>query len=142
MAQVLGIDVGTRTLGLAISDELQRVAMPLTTLRRRNIRGDLAALREIVEDRGVREAVVGLPPQLDGARGPMSEEADRVARRIEGDLGLLVHRWDERMSTVSAERVLLQADVSRRRRRQVIDKLAATIFLQAWLDSRQSGAPA
>ncbi len=139
MAQILGIDVGTKTLGLAISDDGATVALPHSTLKRRGMRKDMAALRELVEDRGIEEAVVGLPLNLDGSPGAMAEESGVVAARLESELSLTVHRWDERMSTVAAERVLLEADISRKRRKQVIDKLAATIILQGFLDRRLLG---
>ncbi len=140
MAQILGIDVGTKTLGLAVSDEGQGVALPLTTLRRKGLRRDLEALAEIVHDRGIDEVVVGLPLNLDGSPGVMAEECEVIAAQIAERLGATVHRWDERLSTVAAERVLLEADVSRRKRKQVIDKLAATIILQAFLDRRRCDA--
>ncbi len=144
MSQVLGVDVGTRTLGLAVSDDARRVAMPLVVIRRAGMARDLAALRTIVEERGIAEAVVGLPLNLDGSPGAMTVEADRIVAALEG-LGLTVHREDERLTTVDAERMLIEADLSRRRRRQVVDKIAATYILQDWLDraaapGRGSGA--
>jgi putative Holliday junction resolvase len=133
VGQVLGIDVGMRTLGLAVSDDAQRVAMPLTVIRRAGLTRDLTALRTIVEERGITEAVVGLPLNLDGSPGAMSAEADRIVAALER-MGLTVHREDERLTTVDAERMLIEADLSRRRRRQVVDKIAATYILQDWLD--------
>ncbi len=133
MSQVLGVDVGTKTLGLAVSDDARRVAMPLTVIRRAGMARDVTALRAIVEGRGIREAVVGLPLNLDGSPGAMSAEADRIVAALEG-MGLVVHREDERLTTVDAERMLIEADLSRRRRRQVVDKIAATYILQDWLD--------
>jgi putative Holliday junction resolvase len=133
VSQVLGVDVGTRTLGLAVSDDARRVAMPLTVIRRAGMARDLAALRTIVEERGITEAVVGLPLNLDGSPGAMTAEADRIVAALEG-LGVTVHREDERLTTVDAERMLIEADLSRRRRRQVVDKIAATYILQDWLD--------
>jgi len=133
VGQVLGIDVGTKTLGLAVSDDAQRVAMPLTVIRRAGWTRDLAALAAIVEGRAITEAVVGLPLNLDGSPGAMSAEADRIVAALEG-LGLVVHREDERLTTVDAERMLIEADLSRRRRRQVVDKIAATYILQDYLD--------
>jgi putative Holliday junction resolvase len=133
VGQVLGIDVGTKTLGLAVSDDAQRVAMPLTVIRRAGLARDLAALRTIVEERGIAEAVVGLPLNLDGTLGAMTAEADRIAAALEG-MGLVVHREDERLTTVDAERMLIEADLSRRRRKQVVDKIAATYILQDYLD--------
>jgi putative Holliday junction resolvase len=136
MSRVLAVDVGSKTLGLALSDESATVGMPLTTLERRGLRRDIERLREIAETREVAEVVVGLPLNLDGSPGAMSGEADRIAGAIESELGLSVQRWDERLTTVAAERVLLEADVSRRGRRKVIDKLAAALILQGFLDRR------
>jgi len=141
VGQVLGIDVGTKTLGLAVSDDAQRVAMPLSVIRRAGMARDLAALAAIVEGRGIAEAVVGLPLNLDGSPGAMTAEADRIVAALER-MGLVVHREDERLTTVDAERMLLEADLSRRRRRQVVDKIAATYILQDYLDraARRGGA--
>ncbi|HHN75514.1 MAG TPA: Holliday junction resolvase RuvX [Acidobacteria bacterium] len=139
MGQILGIDVGTKTLGLAVSDAGQTVALPLRTLARRSFRADLAALGEVLGEREIREVVVGLPLNLDGSPGAMSEACEKLAAALEARFGVQVHRWDERMSTVSAERALLEADVSRRKRRKVIDKLAATLILQGFLDRRGIG---
>ncbi len=136
MGRFLGIDVGTRTLGLAVSDDDGRVALPLGVVRRAGLERDLAALRAWMEGRDISDVVVGLPLNLDGTPGTLAAEVDRVAEAIQGRFGVPVHRWDERMSTVAAERTLIAADVSRRRRRQVIDKLAATLILQAYLDRR------
>jgi putative holliday junction resolvase len=143
MGQVLGIDVGTKTLGLAVSDPGRSVAMPLTTIRRKGLRKDLAALREILEDREIREVVIGLPLNLDGSPGAMSAEADRIAAEVETCCGVTVRRFDERLTTAEVERMLIGADVSRRRRKDVVDKLAATVILQGWLDAwpRQPSGP-
>lgn len=138
MGQVLGVDVGTKTLGLAVSDDAQRVAMPLTVIRRAGLARDLAALRAIVEERGIAEAVVGLPLNLDGSPGAMTGEADRIVSALV-EMGLVVHREDERLTTVDAERMLIEADLPRRRRRQVVDKIAATYILQDWLDRAAAG---
>ncbi len=143
MGQVLGIDVGTRTLGLAVSDDAQRVALPLTVIRRAGMARDLAALATIVEGRGICEAVVGLPLNLDGSPGAMTAEADRIVGALER-MGLVVHREDERLTTVDAERMLIESDLSRRRRKQVVDKIAATYILQDYLDraARRGGTDA
>lgn len=146
MGRILAIDVGTKTLGLALSDEGGTVGMPLTTLRRAGRRRDLARLEELVRERDVSEIVVGLPLEMDGSPGAMSAEADRLCAELEERLGLVVHRWDERLTTAEAERLLLAADVSRGRRRKVVDKLAASLILQGFLDRRQlragGGGPA
>jgi len=137
MPRILAIDVGTKTLGLAMSDETATVGLPLTTLRRAGLSRDVERLSDIVREREVAECVVGLPLNLDGSPGRLSEEAERVSLAVAEACGIPVHRWDERMTTVAAERVLLQGDVSRRGRRKVIDKLAATLILQGFLDRRK-----
>ncbi|RMG44514.1 MAG: Holliday junction resolvase RuvX [Acidobacteria bacterium] len=139
MGRILGVDVGTRTLGLALSDEGGTVAMPLSVIRRSGLRRDIADLARLVREREVTEIVVGLPLGLDGAPGAMAEEARVVADRLAEATGLPVHRWDERLSTVAAERALLEADLSRRKRKRVVDKVAAALILQAFLDRRALG---
>lgn len=139
MGRALGIDVGTKTLGVAVGDDDGSIAFPVTTIRRKGLVRDLAAVMEIAEDRGAEEAVVGLPLELDGSDGPLCAEARVVARELEAR-GLTVHLQDERMSTVAAERALLEGDVSRKRRKQVVDKVAATLILQAFLDRRRADA--
>ncbi len=136
MGRILGIDVGTRTLGLALSDETGTVALPFQVLRRGGLRRDLERLAAIVADRGVTEAVVGLPLEMAGGRGAMADEADVVAEALASRCAIPVHRWDERLTTVAAERMLIEADVSRKRRKQVVDKIAAALILQGWLDRR------
>jgi putative Holliday junction resolvase len=140
MTQLLGIDVGTKTLGLAVSDPSRTVAMPLQTIQRKGLTRDLAQLARIVAEREIREVVVGLPLEMDGSRGEMSEEADLIAERLAEGCGVTAHRWDERLTTAQVERMLIDADVSRRRRKQVVDKLAATVILQAYLDA-EAGTP-
>jgi len=137
VGRILGIDVGTKTLGLALSDEGACVAMPLTVLRRAGLRRDVAAVARVVHERGVSEIVVGLPLEMSGRPGALAPEAETVARELARATGLPVHRWDERLSTVAAERALLEADLSRRKRRGVIDKVAAALILQGFLDRRQ-----
>ncbi|UCF67546.1 MAG: Holliday junction resolvase RuvX [Acidobacteriota bacterium] len=136
MARVLGIDVGTKTLGLAVSDENARVAMPLEVLARSGLERDLRRLSEQIQQREIAEVVVGMPLQLDGRPGELAPEAELIAAKLRERCTVSVFLWDERMTTAGAERVLIQADVSRRKRRQVIDKLAATLILQGFLDRR------
>ena len=140
MTQLLGIDVGTKTLGLAVSDPGRTVAMPLHTIQRKGLTQDLEQLARVVADRGIREVVVGLPLDMDGTPGEMSSEADLIAERLSESCGVTAHRWDERLTTAQVERMLIDADVSRRRRKQVVDKLAATVILQGYLDA-EAGTP-
>jgi len=134
-ARVIGIDVGTKTLGLALSDATLRIASALVTLRRSRLADDLRRLADLAVKYGVGGFVVGLPLNLDGTAGPRAQAARAFARNLAKATGLAVAYWDERLSTVAAERVLLEADMSRKRRAEVVDKVAATLILQNALDS-------
>lgn len=137
MRRSFGLDVGTRTIGVAISDALGFTAQPITTLRRTNLRADLTALRRLAEQHGVEHAVVGLPLNMDGSEGPSAADARRLGDAVARTLGIPVEYWDERLTTVAANRVMIAADVSRARRREVVDQIAASLILQGWLDARQ-----
>lgn len=133
-----GLDVGDRTIGVAVSDELGLTAQGLEVIRRRSPEEDLARLGEIARQYDVARWVVGMPRNMNGSYGPRSELTREFMQRLAEHSGLPVEAWDERLSTVAAERVLLEADVSRARRRKVIDKMAAAVILQGYLDSRTS----
>jgi putative Holliday junction resolvase len=133
----MGLDLGDRTLGVAISDPLGLTAQGVATLSRKSELSDIQQLRSICEEREVTRLVVGLPRNMNGSEGPRAEKSRRFARALHDALHLPVFLWDERLSTAEAERVLIQADVSRRKRGQVIDKLAAQILLQGYLDAGQ-----
>lgn len=135
--RAMGLDVGTKTVGVAVADELGLTAQGITTVRRTNLKADLEALRAIVDQYGVTHAVIGLPLNMDGSEGPRAEASRAFARLVEERLGLTTDLWDERLTTVAAERVLLEGDVSRQKRRQVIDQVAASLILQGWLDARR-----
>ncbi len=134
MVRILGLDVGTKTIGVAVSDEMGWTAQGVTTLARRGRDADLAALRRLAEEWGVERIVVGLPRNMDGSLGPAARSVLEFADAVKVALGLPVVTWDERLSTVAATRTLLEADVSRRRRKAVVDKLAAVFILQGYLD--------
>ena len=136
--RLLGLDLGEKTIGLAISDRDLRVASPIETLRRAKFTQDAAALNEICAGRRVGGLVLGLPINMDGSEGPRCQSVRQFARNLEqvAGLDLPVAFWDERLSTAAVERLLVQeADMSRRRRAQVIDKMAAAYILQGALDS-------
>jgi putative Holliday junction resolvase len=135
-ARFLGLDLGQKTIGLALSDELGWTAQPLTTLRRAGLVADLRALCQLIQEHGVTELVLGHPLCLNGTAGPAARAAEEFAAALREATGLPVHLWDERLSTVAAERVLLEAGLSRRRRHQVIDRAAAAFILQGFLDGR------
>ncbi len=135
--RTLGLDVGTKTIGVAVSDGLGFTAQSVTTIRRTNLKADLAALKTLVQEHEGVRFVVGLPLNMDGSEGPRAEASRKFAEQLTSALGLPVEFWDERLSTVAATRTLLEADVSRAKRREVIDQMAAQFILQGWLDARQ-----
>ncbi len=136
--RLLGLDLGAKTIGLAISDRGLTIGSPLETLRRAKFTQDAAALAKICAERGVGGLVLGLPVNMDGSEGPRCQSVRQFARNLEGVAGLElpVGFWDERLSTAAVERLLVEeADMSRRRRAQVVDKMAAAYILQGALDS-------
>lgn len=130
----MGLDLGTKTIGLALSDVSRTIASPMTTLARGKFTKDAEALAKIVKEQGVGGLVIGLPVNMDGSEGPRAQSARAFAGNIEAKLAMPVLLWDERLSTVAVERTLLEADASRRRRDEVIDKMAASYILQGALD--------
>ena len=131
----LGIDVGSKTLGLALSDVTLTIATPLDTLRRGKFAGDAESLREIVERERIGGLVLGLPLNMDGSEGPRCQSVRQFARNLETRMDVPMTFWDERLSTVAVTRTLLDADTSRKRRSEVVDKMAAAYILQGALDS-------
>ncbi len=136
--RILALDVGTKRIGLAVSDPLGITAQGLEVLTRKDPVTDLARLVEIARHWGVQKIVVGLPRHMDGRLGAAAPRILELAAALETALHVAVVTWEERLTTVEAERVLLQADVSRRRRRQVVDQLAAVLILQNYLDHLSS----
>ena len=133
-ARLFGLDVGTKTIGLALSDVTRTIASGLTTLRRAKFSADARRLLELAQEHGIGGLVVGLPVNLDGSEGPRAQATRAFTRNMSGLTTLPMLLWDERLSTAAAERMLIEADMSRRRRAQVIDKVAATLILQGALD--------
>ncbi|AEI44894.1 Holliday junction resolvase RuvX [Paenibacillus mucilaginosus] len=131
----MGLDYGDKTIGVALSDELGWTAQGLEVIRRTTAERDFARLREITEQYGVTEIVVGLPKNMNNTIGPRGEICIAFSQTLHETLGMPVHLWDERLTTVSATRTLLEADVSRKKRKQVIDKMAAALILQNYMDS-------
>jgi putative Holliday junction resolvase len=130
----MGIDLGTKTLGLALSDVTRTIASGLTTLSRGKFSVDAPRLLALAEEHGVGGFVLGLPVNLNGTEGPRAQATRAFARNLSKLTVRPILLWDERLSTAAAERVLLEADASRRRRAAVIDKIAATLILQGALD--------
>jgi putative Holliday junction resolvase len=137
MPRVLGVDIGTARVGLAVSDPEGLAALPLEVLREPPPEGFVDAVAGRARELDVAEIVVGIPLRLDGGRGPEAEEAEAFARMLETATALPVHRWDERLSTVEAERTMRAAGTNSRRQRGVVDKVAAAIVLGSYLDSRR-----
>ncbi len=136
--RTMGLDVGTKTVGVAVSDELGLTAQPVTTVRRTNLRADLKALAELTEEHSVTRYIVGLPLNMDGSEGERAAASRAFGAALQRQQELPVDYWDERLTTVAAQRVLLEADVSRAKRKQVVDQLAAALILQGWLDAQQT----
>jgi putative Holliday junction resolvase len=134
--RALGLDLGTKTIGVAVSDELGMTAQGITTIERRGPRKDLEALQVIVTEYGADRFVLGLPLNMDGSEGPRAETTRKFGDALEAAIKLPVIYQDERLTTVSATRVLLEADMSRQKRKAVIDQVAASFILQAWLDTQ------
>lgn len=131
---VAGLDLGTRTIGVAVSDRMRGVATPLTTIRRTKFTEDAAALLRLVAERDLCGLILGLPRNMDGSEGPRCQSTRAFARNLSRLTDLPIGFWDERLSTVAAERALLEADTSRKRRSEVIDHVAAGFILQGALD--------
>ena len=129
-----GLDLGDKTIGVAVSDGLLSVATPLTTIRRKKFGIDAASLMDIVTGRQLAGIVLGLPRNMDGTEGPRCQSTRAFARNLSRLTDLPITFWDERLSTVAAERALLEADASRKRRAEVIDHVAAGYILQGVLD--------
>ena len=131
---LMGLDLGARTIGVAVSDGLRISATALETVRRTRFSADAARLEQIIAGRGIAAVVLGLPRNMDGSEGPRCQSARAFARNLAARIAQPIAFWDERLSTVAAERALLAADSSRKRRREVIDKVAAAYILQGALD--------
>ena len=132
--RLLGLDLGAKTIGLALSDVLRRIASPLETIRRTKFRADAARLLEVASQHGVGGLVIGLPVNFNNSEGPRAQSTRAFARGLALLTDLPMTFWDERLSTAAAERALLEADASRKRRAELVDKMAAAFILQGALD--------
>jgi len=142
-ARLMGLDVGTKTVGLAISDATLSIASPLVTIHRKKFTQDAEAIMAVIAERGVAGLVYGLPINMDGSEGPKCQSVRQFARNLDGKITLPYAFRDERLSTAAVERLLIgEADMTRKRRAQVVDKAAAAWILQGALDALQSSPPA
>ena len=135
--RVICLDVGTKTIGVAMSDPLGIIAQGLTTIRRETLEHDLDAVSKMINEHDVEEVIVGLPLNMNGSNGPSVDMAKAFGEALRKIVTASIIYRDERLSTVAAQRTLLEGDVSRKKRKQVIDKMAAAYVLQGYLDSKQ-----
>ncbi len=133
-ARLLGLDLGAKTIGMALSDVTRSVATPYATVQRTKFTDDAKAIETAIEEHGAGAVVVGLPLNLDGSEGPRAQSTRAFARNLAPRITVPIVFWDERLSTAAVERHLIEADASRRRRAQVIDRMAAAYILQGALD--------
>lgn len=133
-ARLLGLDVGTKTIGLALSDVSRSIATPYDTIRRTKFTEDAQILRDTVQKQEIAALVIGLPINLDGSEGPRAQSTRAFARNLAPIVQLPMLFWDERLSTAAVERHLIEADASRKRRAEVVDRMAAAYILQGVLD--------
>lgn len=136
--RIMGLDVGSKRIGIALSDQMGWTAQVHSVLERKNLEGDLRHIIKLCADNEVNEIVVGFPKNMNGTIGPKAIEIQEFGEILREKSSLPIIYWDERLSTVSAEKLLISADVSRQKRRKVIDKIAAATILQNYLDSRKS----
>ena len=135
--RLMGLDVGDKRIGIALSDEGALIASPRETLERSGNRKDIRHMLDLARREEISEIVVGMPFSLDGSLGPQAHKVERFVEALKSETDIRVTTWDERLSTVSAERALLEGDVSRAKRKKAIDRVAAAIILQGYLDSKR-----
>ena len=135
--RIMSLDVGSRTIGIACSDALLMTAQGIETIRRTSLEKDFNRLQELIAEYEVHELVVGMPKNMNGTKGERAEKTEEFVEEMKEVIDLPVTYWDERLSTVMAERQLIAADVSRKKRKSVIDKMAAVVILQGYLDRLQ-----
>ena len=133
--RIMGLDIGEKRIGIAISDPLCYTAQGKTVMERRGVEADIQQIKDLVATEKVSALVAGLPKNMDGTIGEGAERVLSFVRMLEAALSMAVILWDERWTTVEATRVLLEADMTRRKRRKVVDKVAAVLILQGYLDS-------
>ena len=139
MGRILGLDVGDKTIGIALSDELHWTAQGVMTLKREGRKKDIPALVQFVMTHDVEEIVLGFPKNMNDTIGERAEKVLKFSRRLEAQLpNIKISLWDERLTTVAANQALLEGDVSRKKRKEVIDTVAAVLILQGYLDAHST----
>lgn len=135
--RIMGLDVGDRTIGVAVSDLMGITAQGVTTIRRESKKKDIEELKKLIKEHNVKYIVSGFPKNMNGTIGPQSEKVIKFCDILKEETGMEIDYWDERLTTVSAEKMLIDGDVSRKNRKKVIDKLAAVLILQNYLDFKK-----
>ena len=130
----LGLDFGEKTIGIALSDLSNILAQPFCLLERKGTKTDLQEISKIIQENKITGVIIGLPLNMDGSQSAMAKKVLNFSKKLEQKLSIPIHTWDERLSTQAAERALLEGDLSRKKRKKVIDKVAAALILQGWLD--------
>lgn len=133
--RILGLDIGSKTIGVALSDEMGWTAQGLEVIRRKGVENDLRRLAEIIAANMVQKVVAGLPKNMNGTLGPQAKDVQEFMALLAERFNIPVDTWDERLTTVAAERVLIEANMSRAKRKKVIDKMAAVMILQGYLNA-------
>ncbi|WMJ75844.1 MULTISPECIES: Holliday junction resolvase RuvX [unclassified Sedimentibacter] len=139
MERLMGLDVGDKTIGVAVSDLLMITAQGVTTIKRTNIKNDISELKKIIEEYQVTKIIAGLPKMLDGTVGIQGEKVLRFIEKLKNRVDLPIEFEDERFTTTISERMLIDADVSRKKRKEVIDKLAAVHILSGYMQRKKNG---
>ena len=135
--RIMGLDIGDKTIGVAVSDLMGLTAQGVTTIKRVGKKKDIEAIKQIIAEKQVNKTVSGLPKNMNGTVGPQGEKVQKFCELLKEETNLPIEFWDERLSTVAAERSLIEGNVRRENRKKVIDMLAAVIILQGYLDSKR-----
>ena len=133
--RIIGLDIGDRTIGVAICDPLGLTAQGITTIKRKSEVLDIEEISKICKEYSVESIVSGLPKNMNGTIGPQGEKVQQFCEKLKETLDLPIKMWDERLTTVAANRAMLEGDLSRSKRKKIVDKIAATFILQGYLDS-------
>ena len=136
--RILALDYGTKRIGVALSDELGWTAQPLETFERKSLDADVAHIKELIRRHEVKEIVIGMPIQLDGRAGPAAQSARKFLEAVQTAAAIPVVAWDERLTTKAAEQMLIEADVSRKKRKGAVDRVAAALLLKSYLEHQSS----
>lgn len=132
--RIMGLDIGDKTIGVAVSDLMGMTAQGIKTIKRTSKKNDIEEIKQIIKDKQVNLIVSGLPKNMNGTVGPQGEKVQKFCELLKEETGLKIEFWDERLTTVAAEKTLITADVSRKKRKNVIDMMAAVLILQGYLD--------